>query len=249
LRQILREEDPRHPLMVGDPRDVISRMGDRSSFFPADQMDFGMWWWYPLPLKPGPTSGNALEGEEALAQPELAPPTFLVRRNTDKPIWVGVQAYRKSDDSRFPTPVEYRAQAYIAVIYGAKGLMWYGGSVHGGIYTVPPEVGHWNYLKKLAGELREMSPVFMAKTDEASVEVTPKDSAVSVSLKRLPDRLVMLTANRGVKPVDVKLSCSALRAGRATKVLYEDREIRSGDDGAIADHFDPMAVHVYELRD
>ena len=65
---------------------------------------------------------------------ELEPPSFLVKRNTDKPIWVGVQSYNKGGPkNRYPTPAEYRAQAYLSIIHGAKGLMWYGGSVEGGI--------------------------------------------------------------------------------------------------------------------
>src|SRR5207237_617103 len=83
----------------------------------------GMWWWYPLPLKPPATTGPAaaLEGEEALAKwNELSPPQFLTLAKTDKPIWVGVQAYKKNDTSRYPTPLEYRAQAYIAIIHGAN---------------------------------------------------------------------------------------------------------------------------------
>jgi hypothetical protein len=244
LRQIIREEDPNHPLMVGDSRDVISRMGDRSNFFPADEMDLGMWWWYPLPLKVGPTSANALEGEEALAEPELAPPTFLVKRNIDKPIWVGVQSYKKSPTSRYPTPTEYRAQAYIAVIHGAKGLMWYGGSVTGGIYLAPAE-GHWDELKRLAGELNQMSPVFMAAEDGPPVHVLPESARISVSVRRPPDRLVMLAANRATTAADVTLSSASIVAGDA-KVLYEDRSLRTRD-GEMADHFEPLAVHAYEL--
>src|SRR5205814_8078971 len=39
MRQIIRDEDPHHPLMVGDSRDIITRVTDRSNFFPLDSMD------------------------------------------------------------------------------------------------------------------------------------------------------------------------------------------------------------------
>ncbi len=62
IHQIIKEEDPNHPLMVGDSRDVITKVNDRSNFFPLKNMDLGMWWWYPIPVQPKP--GSLLEGEE-----------------------------------------------------------------------------------------------------------------------------------------------------------------------------------------
>ena len=77
-----------------------------------------------------------------------------------------MQSYKKPKNGRYPTPVEYRAQAYIALLHGAKGLMWYGGSVQGGAY-LNVEESNWDYLKKLAGEMKEMAPVFMSPTQAA----------------------------------------------------------------------------------
>ena len=173
LVQIIREEDPNHPIMIGDPRDAVRRVTDRSNFFPIDQMDLGMWWWYPLPL--GGENQARLDGEEAAKGLELAPPSFLTERNTNKPIWVGVQSYKKPASwGRYPTPVEYRAQAYISMICGAKGLMWYGGGVEGGVYGNLKD-GHWDDLKALAKELHEMAPVFMEPTGEAP-KFTPENA-------------------------------------------------------------------------
>ncbi len=151
MREILREEDPNHPFMVGDSRDVITQVKNRSNFFPLRYMDLGMWWWYPIPA--GASRENMLEGDEFTCARELTPPSFLTLRNTNKPLWVGVQAYKKPNETgRYPTPDEYRAQAYLSIIYGAKGLMWYGGSVEDGIF-LDPKAGHWDYLKKLVREL------------------------------------------------------------------------------------------------
>src|SRR5439155_5684205 len=183
--QIVREEDPNHPFMVGDARDVIGRVKDRSNFFPLNEMDMGMWWWYPLPFKQRSATAQALEGEEAVAAAkwnEMVPPTFLTTAKTDKPIWVGVQSYKKKD-SRFPTPIEYRSQAYVAIIHGGKGLMWYGGSVTGGIFTAKDDEGHWEDLKKLARELHDLSPVFLSPTVE-SPKFSPANAPISICLKQ-----------------------------------------------------------------
>jgi hypothetical protein len=240
MRQIVAEEDPNHPMMVGDARDAITRVPDRSNFFPLKYMDLGMWWWYPIPLQK--RAGAALEGEEASASDEMTPPEFLVKRNTDKPIWVGVQSYKKNEKSRYPNYTEYRAQAYIALIHGAKGLMWYGGSVTGGIFLNPKE-GNWEDLKKVARELNDMIPVFLSPTGDAP-KFAPASAPMSVMLKKTKDGPVLIVANRGASAIEVTFDVSQ-HSGSA-KVLNENRSVRVSD-GKLKDKFEPYEVHVYSL--
>jgi hypothetical protein len=228
--------------MVGDSRDVIGRVTDRSNFFPLASMDLGMWWWYPFPL--AARAGSALEGDEASRGLELEPPSFLTRRNTDKPIWVGVQSYKKPNPgARYPTPAEYRVQAYLALIHGARGLLWYGGSVTGGLFLSPRE-GHWEELKKLATELRALAPVFMAPSGDPP-RLLPADAPIDVALKPLPNRRVLLAANRGPKPVDITFQLPTLAAA-TVPILGESRSLTTAA-GVLRDRFEPYAVHVYEL--
>jgi len=242
VRQILKEEDPNHPFMVGDARDVIFRVKDRSNFFALDQLDMGMWWWYPLPLKKEKRI-DALEGEEVSGL-ELTPPAFLTQAKTNKPIWVGVQSYKK-ENTRFPTPIEYRAQAYIAIAEGGKGLMWYGGYVTGGMFQAQNKTdAHWPEVKQLVTELKSLQDVFIGAT-ETKPTLTPSDAPVSVALKRSPQRLVLIAANRGEKPVELTITSPAIKAG-AVKVISEDRTVRAGA-GQITDKFEPYGVHVYQL--
>ncbi|MBA3273626.1 MAG: hypothetical protein H0T11_07115 [Chthoniobacterales bacterium] len=244
LVSLIREEDPHHPIMVGDARDIISRMTDRSNFFPTDHMDLGMWWWYPFPLDKGKDSG--LEGEERSKELELAPPSFLALAKVKQPLWVGVQSYKKPPEwGRYPTPLEYRAQAYLAIIHGAKGLMWYGGSVTGGMYAKLEEA-HWPELKAIVRELRDLSPTFMGETME-SPPFEPGDAKLSVMLKRSPEgRLILLAVNRAAKPVDVTIKLRDIEDADIA-VLSEKRSVSIMSSG-LRDHFDPYAVHVYEVK-
>ncbi len=244
LRQIISEEDPNHPFMVGDPKEIVSHIKDRSNFFPLDEMDMGMWWWYPFPLQA--RAADALEGEEASKGDVLDLPVFLTRANTTKPIWLGVQAYKKNDKSRYPTSEEYRSQAYLGVIHGARGLMWYGGSVTGGIFVekATPQETHWDDLKKLARELHDLSGVFMAPTVETP-KASPETLPVDVCIKQSGPRLVMIAASRSTKDAEVRIASPRIKTG-GVKVLSENRDLRAAE-GSIADHFAPLAVHVYEL--
>jgi hypothetical protein len=160
---------------------------------------------------------------------------------TDKPLWVGVQSYKKpKEGNRYPNPTEYRAQAYIAMAHGAKGLMWYGGSVTGGVYIKPDE-GNWDYLKKLATELKDMAPVFMGKT-EAAPKFSPETAPVSVMLKKAGDRTVLIAVNRGGKPAELTLTSAIDQRG------HREGAVRTADvsatAGKLSDKFEPYAVHV-----
>lgn len=241
MRQIVQEEDPNHPFMIGDSRDAITRVTDRSNFFPLKYMDLGMWWWYPIPLEPGTTT-NALEGTEATPADEMAPPSFLVQRNTDKPIWVGVQAYKHNEKSRYPNYTEYRAQPYIAMIAGAKGLMWYGGSVTDGVY-IHPEEGNLKDLERVVHELNEMSAVFMSPS-AATPKFSPPKAPISVMLKKTKDGPVLIAVNRGGSPVEVTFDVA--QSSGSAKVAQEDRSVRVSD-GKLKDNFKPYEVHVYSL--
>jgi hypothetical protein len=242
VAEIVHEVDPNHPLMIGDARDVISRITDRSKLLPTDVMDLGMWWWYPFPMTL--QQGDALQGEEGASANELVPPAFLVGAQTSKPIWTSLQAYLKNAKSRYPTPQEYRAQAYLGIISGAKGLMWYGGYVDGGIYHDEP-AGHFKALEEVVGQLRQLSPVIMSPSGNVPA-FTPKNAAISLALKNGPDGPVLFAVNRRMTPVDVVFDAAELPGG-AVKVLYENRSV-SASGRKMSDHFDGLSVHVYQFQ-
>jgi hypothetical protein len=240
--EIVHAEDPNHPLMIGDARDVISHITNRANLLPTDIMDMGMWWWYPFPM--APRSGNALEGEEDAKSGEIDPPAFLIGTKTTKPIWTSLQAYKKDKTSRYPTAQEYRAQAYIGVISGAKGLMWYGGYVGSGIYQ-DEAAGHWTALAEVVRQLRELSPVIMSPSATAPT-FSPKDAPISVAVKDGPNGPVLLATNRRNTPLDMTFDIAKLPTGRIT-VLYENRTVLPRA-GKLTDHFDGYGVHVYQFK-
>lgn len=238
--QIIREEDPHHPIMIGDSRDIISRMTDRSDFFPVKLMDMGMWWWYPFPLKN--LAAGALEGDEGTRADELALPTFLTKANTNKPIWVGIQSYKKGKDSSYPTPTEYRAQAYAAICAGAKGLMWYGGGVSGGV-QVNPQAAHWKYLQELVREIRSNADFWM-EPDTVRPTIEPAGALVSAIIKKHDGRSILVAVNRSVQPVNVTF---VLHGFTGQAHLSEGHRSVQIVDGKLNDQLSGLGVHLYEL--
>lgn len=241
IRHILQEEDPHHPFMVGDARDVIGRITDRSRMFPEDSMDLGMWWWYPFPLKS--RAADALEGTEA-GGPVLEPPTFLTERQTTKPVWVGVQAYRKPGATeRYPTPDEYRAQAYLALIGGAKGLMWYGGSVTGGLFGNPRD-GHWEELRALVHEISSLAPLLVTPAGSTPVLV-PATGTVSASWHEIASHGLLMVVNRSQQPWQGEVRVPGLTASTLTPLGEKDAPPITANAGVVGFTLGAYQTHIF----
>ena len=251
LYHLVRELDPDHPLVLGDTKDVIKKLQkDRRDFFPEASMDVGIWWWYPFPLKE--PDGNGLEGGQRVPG-QLEPPSWLTTTLCKKPLWIAIQAYQKpSKGAPFPTPEEYRCQAYLSIIYGVKGLFFYTGSGQkdyegkpSGVLNKPAEA-HWDYVQKLVRELREFSPVIMAPSTSTRPTMSPADAPVEFATRELEGRLFLLTANRSNRAQSVRFSTSAL-SGKRAQVLYETCPAPI-EGNSLAANFPPFGVHVYRIE-
>jgi hypothetical protein len=252
LYALVQKLDPNHPLVLGDTRDVIEKLQvDRRDFFPDDSMDVGIWWWYPIPVQPG--KGNALEGREATGD-LMEPPRWLTTTHSKKPLWIAIQAYQKpKKGARFPTPAEYRCQAYLSIINGVKGLFFYTGSGQRDYEGKPsgllnkPELGHWDYVKQLVGELRDFSPVIMSPKSAEKIELTPQNAPVEFTTRERDGKIYLIAANESDKDQTVVWRSEFLKKS-PPKALFENHVVRANGD-AFQDNFAPYGVHVYELSE
>jgi len=241
LSKIVKEEDPNHPFVLADSYDVVDKV-DRSKFFRSDLMNMGMWWYYPIPLKASGSS-SALLGREADDGLTLNPPSFMV--STNKPLWVGMQAYVPDvPGGRLPTEAEFRCLAYIAVVNGAKGLLYYMGGSAGQMKGCGGD-RPWGYLQTLVPEIHSLIPVLITPTAPEKVGVMPAERPVSTLLKALDGHYTLIVVNRGNTPCDLTISNASLGA-KPVEVLFENRTANS-ESGALNDHFEGYEVHVYRF--
>jgi hypothetical protein len=251
LYRMVRELDPAHPLVLGDTREIIQKLQvDRRDFFPDTCMDAGIWWWYPIPLKDA--DGNGLDGRER-SSGLLQPPAWLTTTSSRKPLWIAIQSYQHPrKDARFPTPAEYRCLAYLSVINGVKGLWFYTGSGQRDYQGKPagllnrPEEGHWDYVQKLVGELREFSPVIMAPACAVSLTLLPAGAPVEFTTREREGKRYLIAANKSDRQQSVRFHGPAL-AGKRAELLFESHPATIEGD-SLRDEFTPFGVHVYELQ-
>jgi len=252
LYSLIKQLDPDHPLILGDSRDVTAKLQtDRRDFFPDDSMDAGIWWWYPIPLKE--PDGNGLN-EAGNAAELLEPPSWLTTTHSKKPLWIAIQAYKKSSkDARFPTPEEYRCQAYLSIINGVKGLFFYTGFGERDYQGKPagmlnqPELAHWPYVQKLASELRDFSPVIMAPDSLMKAAMTPAVAPVEFAWRNLDGKIYLIAANKSRQGQRVRFAGDAFK-GRKARALFEEHAAAIEGD-SLTDEFSGLGVHVYELAE
>jgi hypothetical protein len=251
LYRLVHELDPDHPLVLGDTKDIIQKFkDDRSDFFPDPYMDAGIWWWYPIPLKDA--DGNGLDGREK-STGLLNPPPWLTTTKSKKPLWIAIQSYQHpSKDARFPTPAEYRCMAYLPIINGVKGLWFYTGSGQRDYQGKPsgllnkPEEGHWDYVQKLVGELREFSPVIMAPPAPNKPKLSPPDAPIEFTTRELEGKFYLIAANKSSQKQAAQFSSAAF-AGKHAQVLYETRTATIQGD-SLSDEFAGFGVHLYRIE-
>jgi hypothetical protein len=175
-----------------------------------------------------------------------------------KPVWAIIQAFNWGDVSqearrigwaRWPTYAEERCMAHLAVINGANGILFYG---YGGSNHNP---SNWRALKRVAGELKRISPILLSRTLSLPVSVSAcrmgeieeadEGERIECTLKSHAGRTYLIAANDW--PGKRRVTFSFEKPLREIINLpFEKRRIRT-DEQSFSDIFEPYGVHVYEL--
>jgi len=175
----------------------------------------------------------------------------------DRPVFMVLQAFawemlvdemeRREEKILYPAYAQSRFMAYQAIIRGANGLLYWGSR-----YTPQPSQA-WGDLKKVVGELAELSPVLARRSAPLPLEIMYHEMGHSVDegvqwlAKEVGDSLYLFTCNADRYPCRATLSGFGDYA--QLEVLHEpDRE--AGPDfanGTVTDTWKRFDVHVYRL--
>jgi hypothetical protein len=177
-----------------------------------------------------------------------------------KPVWLVPQAFgwyqynsKNTDrghtpteaelkDGRAPTFEEERCMTYLGLVHGAKGLIYY---CYYDMRLLPQYAEMWGWMKKIAGEVKELEPVLLSPEDLGSVKTTPDSDPVHTSLKRANGRLYLLAVNSGAAPCHAQFDLKRVLPKEVT-VMFENRTVPARRTKLEAD-FAPLEVHVYDL--
>ncbi|HEY3297583.1 MAG TPA: hypothetical protein VGK34_02920, partial [Armatimonadota bacterium] len=170
--------------------------------------------------------------------------------NKDKPFWCIPQAFDWSvwDNGKLngihrPTDDEERCMTYLALVNGAKGLIYW--AYTSSRYQITDYPEHWAYMKKLAGEVSSLSPVLMTPTIEGKLVSSIKKDTLETMVKKVNGAWYVFAVNSSTAPCKANLKLAGVKGGKL-EVLYEQRSV-SAKNGTWTDNFKPLEVHIYKL--
>lgn len=228
--QIVKETDTEHPCSL-----VI--MGPRAARDYRDCTDI-MWIDpYPIPHSPVTYVTDCVSG--AVQAVEKDKPTWCVPQAFDWSVW----KTGKVNEVHRPTPDEVRCMTYLALVHGAKGIIYW--THTGSKYYIRDYPEHWQAMKRLAGELRTLSPVLLTADVAAKLIVAPEGATLDTMVKQLKDATYVFAVNHSSQPCRATFRLST-GVGPKAEVMFEDR-ILDLQKGSWTDDFKSLQVHVYRI--
>ena len=169
----------------------------------------------------------------------------------DKPVWCIPQAFDwnvwktgKVNQVHRPTPEEERCMTYLALVHGAKGIIYWAHTASR--YYIRDYPDHWEAVKKLAGEMNLLTPALLTPSVEGRLTVTPHDAPVDTMVKVHGGSTYVFVVNHSNESREVVFRLKGLTDGKRITVMFEGRDLYSESD-TWKDLFKPLEVHVYRI--
>ncbi|HEY3398236.1 MAG TPA: hypothetical protein VGM19_11345 [Armatimonadota bacterium] len=172
-----------------------------------------------------------------------------------KPVWAVVQAMGGAafrDEAtgpqktgRSPSPAEMEALAYVALVHGADGLVWYtfNSSEDTANTMALSNPDMWAAVTALQTRLRWLLPALL---DGQRETLPPAAGGVlEMARWRYQEAVYVCAVNTGDRGLISPVPVGAPNA--TVQVMFEDREVKSDADGEVQDSFAPFGVHVYSV--
>lgn len=214
--------DPYHPGFVNENSYGLSFLKNNKLDFPGDVVSID---YYAYP----PARGLQLVSNYAKTMGEMGAkegkPSWMYLFGAGYTFWA----------SRDLTPAEQEFETYAAIINGVRGLYYWADH--------PKSKSHWERLKRLAREVKTLTPVL------ASVEPTPEvkcnNPAIELLVKKADGKVYLIAVNNTTEPLAARFDLSGLK-GTAAEALFEGRNVEL-KQGVLGDTFAGYQRHVYVI--
>jgi hypothetical protein len=176
-----------------------------------------------------------------------------------KPVWLTLQVawsgvIKPGKTLRFPTFPEQRFMVYQAIINGARGLIFFGGSLTASLSEVDRPYGwNWTYwqrvLRPIIEEVGDRGPLAAALVaPDAKLPIKVRGgTGIEWCAREVGGELYLLACSREPqKTALIEFTGLPATAGEAD-VLYESPRKITASNGAFKDWFAPYEVHVYRF--
>lgn len=168
----------------------------------------------------------------------------------EKPVWNCIECSRISHPTARPTPHQIRAEVWMSLIHGSRGLIYF---VHEWVPKFS-ESALLNDPEMLAAvtainrQIQELVPVLNlpSQPELVTASSTAPDVPVDVLVKRRGREVFVFAVAMRAKPTEGRFALPGLKGDAPVEVLGEKRTL-TAKDGAFQDRFEPWDVHLYRL--
>ena len=162
----------------------------------------------------------------------------LVRRSSGtRPIQCAIQAGGRLHRHREPTPAELRAMSYLALVHGARLLLYY--------QYLPMAPSVWAALRSLSLEVKTLAPILLGTSPDDAQTRAVRDG-VHVLGTRAGGKAYVLAVNTLPSDARVTIRFPLRPAAARAQVLFEGRQV-DVSTSVLSDAFGPYDCHVYEI--
>lgn len=164
--------------------------------------------------------------------------------------WNCIECTRISNTNTIPTPHQVRAEVWMSLIHGSRGLIYF---VHqfkpvfreAALLDNPEMLAAVTAINK---EIHELAPVLNSPsiTNGIAVHSSMSDAPIAWMLKRHHGATYLFAVNMRDKPTRGTFSVRGLPAAAKIEVLGDERRLNIGE-GQWADNFTGYAVHLYRI--
>ena len=167
-----------------------------------------------------------------------------------KMVWNCLECTHISNPDRKPTPREVRSEAWMSLIHGSQGLIYF-------VHQFKPKFREAALLDdlemleavtRLNHQIMELAPVLKSPSlrDEVRVVSTNAEVPITTMVKNYSDTLYIFSVAMRSGQTRARFQLKNSKAAYA-QVIGENREL-SVKDGAFEDPFTDWDVHLYRIR-
>ncbi|MDB6112829.1 MAG: hypothetical protein JWR69_4579 [Pedosphaera sp.] len=251
-RAIIKELDPNHPLaIIQAPRGTVQTLRPYNAACDIIGTDI-----YPISYPPG--THSLLTNKEISMVGDYTR-TMMELSDGKMPVWMVLQiawsgVVKPGKTLRFPTFPEERFMSYQAIINGARGLVYFGGSINKAMSPEDAKLGwNWSFWNRVLRPVMEeignkspLAPALVAANSQLPVKLAGARD-VEFCVREVGSEIFILACKREGATVKVEFS-GLLLANCEGQVMYESPRKVEVTDGKFSDWFGPFEVHVYRFN-
>ncbi len=169
-----------------------------------------------------------------------------------KIIWNCIECTRISNETKKATPHQVRAEVWMSIIHGSRGLIWF-------VHEWKPKFNEHALLDdpemlsavtKINAQIHEIATVINSPSinDLVTVKSANPDVPVAIMVKKHNRSIYIFAVGMRNSSTIATFDVKDLPQNRIVKVLWEDRIIKL-ENSQFSDEFNPYDVHVYVIED